>query len=759
MIRKYLKYWPFVFIVLVCLVYFWKVILKGMVPFPGDIMVGAYLPWLESKWGTATGIPFKANSSTPDVYSQFYLWKSLIAESFRNLQWPLWNPYSYSGYPLLANFHSGSLYPGNILMIVLGDINGWSALIIFGVIGSFTSMYLLLRQFKMTTLSALLGGISYAFSGFLISWSQFINAPQAMVWLPLMILCVDKFFENKKFVNLFWLPFLFFLFISAGHFQITVYGSIILVLFVLWKTVLGLNIKKIFIFIPVLLVTIGISAIQIIPTMEMAKNGIRSGDHALEARNYGLSPVRNFINLFAPDFFGNPVKANFWGFFNYHETIFYAGLLTTLAMIWALFLWKKISAVTKFFWVIAVLALLFGFDTPLGRAVYLWKIPGLSTSDAGRVAAVFALGGSIVLAGVMEIIEKSSKKITALMLTFGIVIFGCLFMFADRSQELWGKFATGSLSEEVRRMVALRNLAFPSGLFALVFASIVFLRKKKVLFISSLILILLFDLFRFGWKYTPFVPKLYMYPDTPMTLFLKEKNSEGIFRIDREKAEIMPNATWMAYRLMSPSGYDPMALRKYASEFDNILNHIPNSNPSRYSEIEQYDAEALGKFNVKYLLVVKRDKDRNISGENINSQIDLVKWKKVFESSSSAVLENTEYKERARIVDVEGRDSPGQATIEYYQSNKVVVNFINEGGEKLLLADTYYPGWKATIDGKPTKIGDEIKPFRTVDIRGISKGEVVFEYKPDSFRIGLWISILSVFAWIGLFIYTKLNEK
>ncbi len=759
MIRKLIKYWPFVFIGLVCLVYFWEVFLKGMVPFPGDILVGAYFPWLESKWGTATGVPFKANPSTPDVYSTFYLWKSLAAESIRNLQWPLWNPYSYSGYPLLANFHSGALYLGNLLMVVLGDINGWSALIIFGVVGSFTSMYLMLRQLKMTTLAALLGGFAYAFSGFSISWSQFINAPQAMVWLPLLIMCIDKYFEDNKLKHLFWLPFLFFLFITAGHFQITVYGSAILLLFVLWKAASKKNISKTFIFIPILLITIGFSAMQILPTMEMAKQGIRSNDRVLEDRNYGLSPMRNLINLFAPDFFGNPVKANFWGFFNYHETIFYAGLLTTLVMIWALFLWKKISATTKFFWIIAIVALLFGFDTPFGRAIYLWKVPGLSTSDAGRIASVFVLGSSVVLAGVVDNLEKCSKKAIVSFLVLSAVIFGSLFILADKSQVLWGKFSTGILTEEIKRMVALRNLVFPAGLFALIIGSVVLLRNRRVLFVSSLIAIMILDMFRFGWKYTPFVPKLYVYPDTPMTLFLKEKNSEEIMRIDREKAEIMPNATWMAYRLMSPSGYDPMALRDYVSEFNGILNHKPNSSLSRYSEIEQYDAEALGKFNVKYLLAVKKEKDEGSLEKYINPLIDLKKWKSVFESSSSAVLENTEYKERARIVDANGEEAIGKATIKEYQNERVVIDFSNETGEKLLLSDTYYSGWKATINGRQTKIGNEIKPFRSVDIRGISEGEVLFEYKPDSFRIGLWISILSVITWIGLFVFKKRDEK
>jgi len=178
------------------------------------------------------------------------------------------------------------------------------------------------------------------------------------------------------------------------------------------------------------------------------------------------------------------------------------------------------------------------------------------------------------------------------------------------------------------------------------------------------------------------------------------------------------------------------------------LNGESNPGISRYSELRRYDAEALGKYNVKYLLAVKRDKNGEIPGDNINYKIDEKEWKRVFETDAVAVLLNAKYKERARIVDGEGNEAKGTAKIVSYENDKVVIDFTNTDGEKLLLADTYYPGWKATINVKETKIGSEVRPFRTVDIGGVKSGEVVFEYKPDSFRYGLIISGISVVAWL-----------
>ena len=61
----------------------------------------------------------------------------------------------------------------------------------------------------------------------------------------------------------------------------------------------------------------------------------------------------------------------------------------------------------------------------------------------------------------------------------------------------------------------------------------------------------------------------------------------------------------------------------------------------------------------------------------------------------------------------------------------------------LVLADTYYPGWRSTVDGEPVEILAANHAFRTVQLdRGEHK--VVFEYAPLSFRLGAWITAAAV---------------
>ena len=73
----------------------------------------------------------------------------------------------------------------------------------------------------------------------------------------------------------------------------------------------------------------------------------------------------------------------------------------------------------------------------------------------------------------------------------------------------------------------------------------------------------------------------------------------------------------------------------------------------------------------------------------------------------------------------------------------------------LLLADTFYPGWSAYVDGQPTPI------YRAnIAVRGIQlpKGrhEIRFTYAAPAFVRGLWITLLSLSAllvWLGTAAY------
>ncbi len=54
-----------------------------------------------------------------DGYMQMLPLRVLAARSLRDGHLPVWNPYSFSGFPLLAEAQVAALYPPNLLFVVL----------------------------------------------------------------------------------------------------------------------------------------------------------------------------------------------------------------------------------------------------------------------------------------------------------------------------------------------------------------------------------------------------------------------------------------------------------------------------------------------------------------------------------------------------------------------------------------------------------------------------------------------------------------
>jgi hypothetical protein len=79
------------------------------------------------------------------------------------------------------------------------------------------------------------------------------------------------------------------------------------------------------------------------------------------------------------------------------------------------------------------------------------------------------------------------------------------------------------------------------------------------------------------------------------------------------------------------------------------------------------------------------------------------------------------------------------AAILSYAPERVEVGVRTAGRALLVLSDTAFPGWIATIDGEPAPIYTTNYLFRGV-VAPPGEHTVIFAYKPASWRRGLWLS-------------------
>jgi hypothetical protein len=85
----------------------------------------------------------------------------------------------------------------------------------------------------------------------------------------------------------------------------------------------------------------------------------------------------------------------------------------------------------------------------------------------------------------------------------------------------------------------------------------------------------------------------------------------------------------------------------------------------------------------------------------------------------------------------------GHAEIVHEDQRQLDVNVTATADGFLLLADTFYPGWTATVDGRPVPLYRANIAVRGIDVPGGTHA-VRFTYDPPGFRRGLLISAVSL---------------
>lgn len=757
--------WPIFAILVVVLVFFYPVWLKGLIPLPLDALVGAHIPWTEVRWeGYPTGVPIK-NLEITDSISQFYPWRALVGEFWRARLAPLWNPYMLSGTPLLATLHSAALYPLNILYVFLGDQWAWTGLIILQILLAGLFMYLFLRSLGLWEMASLLGAIAFAFSGYMIAWLEFATGGQAGLWLPLLLLFEYKLINTARVFWLLPITVVFFFIYTAGDFQVPIYISLTYLAFGAFL-VLRKRIYRLFwLVFGGILFGVLVSLPQFLPSLELFASSIRRDDPYIWEYFFGLMHWEKIVNFIWPDFFGNVTTGNYWGKFGFHEYLAFVGVVPLIFAIYGLF--NKKTAVEKFFWVLLGISLLFLFPTPLGFLPYKLGIPGLGTSSASRI--IYLVDFCLVTLsafGFSKWRQKQDLRLLKLVVLFlavtagiGLGLISSIYLIEKLSGMVPLQITT-NLKVSFRNMVPTTMVLI--SVFGLLLANYKIIPRLKVNSVSRyfsillpvfLVLATLAELLRFGWKNTSFSPKQFLYPKTQILEFLQKQ--PGPFRI----AGGIPTNLFMPFKIQSAEGYDPIYFADYARWLSRVNFGHPDSPSRRYGLMHSFSSDLINYANVEYVIDYKKDIYGNLSERgNFAPGIELPRYQPVFSEGRVVVFRNTQNLPRVWLSSTWGKK------IEYEVSDfKESYNSLEFGASAaadgiIFLSQSFVPGWRAFVDEKEVEISRANYVFQSI---AVPKGdhEVEFIYEPQSFKIGAGISLATATFFVVILLYEKFAKR
>jgi hypothetical protein len=708
------------------------------------------------------------------------------------------------GFPLLAAFQSGVFYPPHLLLLVLDFFSAIRVIFVLHFLTAGIGGYYLCRNWNYPPCLSIVGALLFTLGGTVVSLSNLLNHFQTAVWLPWVILSWEKLLSSIS-----WRKFLAFTSISAiqalaGSPELFAMSMSLVLLdgmrFRNHRTEISLR-KVLWIFLAANLLVLALAMVQFLPTLELfLESRRRQSILPQEALHWSLKPL-SLLNLFFLDKEIDLDTSRGMRLFFGRETPFFLSYYLGAISVFGISLWFCFSArrekITLLGFLGASLIVALGIYTPV-YPFLLRYVPFLSSFRFPEkvVFVPYALLLYIALKGLGDLLLQEQKGLKKTFLVLAAVCVAWLgFYILSRfnvnllsrvisaqsgnplSSPIHAKLVAGAMSNLDRQVV-----------LSLGFLLLIVLAKRKAirrpLFGVLIVLAVFVDL---TWAHRSFLFPLrpeFIY-DSPRIIRVSDNDLNRLFyfwsgqnlhpsSVTVPREPTFKEATALSFRALLPNagilyGFD------YMQEID-ALGRQPYSDFLFFANQLDFTSQIklLRTFNVKYLVAFQSlpEKGTRLTGRFPDSfswlyEIEetipraYVVSKSVVENDSKEVLRLLASAEfdptREVVLDSEvpmskARRLKATAKILRYENKLVTMATSADNEGILVLADSYYPGWKAFVDGREEVIRRANLFFRAVPLPA-GNHTVEFRYEPRSFTIGLAISAATL---VALFIVTAL---
>ncbi len=732
----------------------------------GEHITPAALLYAQSPWDhhVPDGVDIPSNAIAFEPLTTFYYWYALTKEAIEGGEWPLWNPQQFCGLPLLANFQSAVFYPPRVLHAFL-ELNLASTLfIMLRVWLCGATAFVAARGMGLGRTASQFASFAWMLSMYNMVWVYW-PVPDTSAWAPIVLLGVERALQGRYRQAFFAVATGGTLILLAGHPETAFTFGIGIGAYFLIRLALERRSGR-RLLVPMLVVggawipALLLCSVQLLPFVEYVLNS-----YTFATRSESTDVVQKLLNravvaLWVPRFFGANVDGNLWGLYSdsaiqvrgesitntNHISYLYVGIVAWVALLGAcsrvrhdrLFRHRAIAVAIP-----GAIGLLLAIEHPVLGFVHGWP---LFSSIVRTYYVNFLLLGLVFLSamGVEALVQERFSRGNVRWMAAGLGILAVVIAIVFVAER------PGMVSEGVTTYVAIQ-IAVAGLLCVLALAVFVIgsMRGYGKTAGAMIVLLLVFDLLFASRDLRPAARTEHILTRTDLFDALHSVEDGG--RTVLLTAHI-PAGVAQMYGVEVTGGYDaitPLRVQEFLHETQGYQGRVErilgathyvfpgppmDPLPARFELVAEADGYAVYRNRLALPRTFLIGEVEVVDGrEGVFARMaeaDFDAGRTVVTAADIAAIQPGEAGELGTAVIVERR----------LNSVRIEVNIARNCA--LVLSDAFYPGWNVYVDGARAELFPADYAFMGV-ILPEGAHEVSFRYEPVSFRVGLWISVVT----------------
>lgn len=713
-----------------------------------------------------------------DVYTLFFT----IEHTARTLaQWhwpPLWDPFASLGRPFAADLVTAVYYPLNWGLRLLPESHSLNLSIVLHHLIAAAGLFALLRWHRLGILPATLGALVFAFGGLMVSFDNMINGLQSGTWVPWFILAFEVWCVRRTATAVAAMAVLLGMSALGAMPELALFADGLAVACAVdrWRSGAGPSLpRSLGALLAANVVALGLYGVQLVPLIEYTGHSSRmAGLSAAGVTWYSLRPL-GLLAFLIPRRYVNAGG-------QFHETAaLWEGTVTE--PLWALTLYlgvivvfvvpalARLSRFQRWWWggiCVAILILALGKYLP----GYVWLVERVAVFRVVRYPEKFQFVAhgllSVGVAVGLESALREPARFRAVALTAALAAGAAVVARWLVAGPAWPA------------LVLAHDLRLLALLFALVAVLAVAARTRPHAAGFAFVLLAAIDLYRVNGRLLPTMPWVTV-QTPPRTLEVMQRGDDPL-RIygnctGRPVVPAFPDSFIQEQNLLMMSDssfylignlYDPAAILLNDHEtLEELIEALPR---------EQV-APVFAMLNVAY---VTSFKDLHYPGlrmvqsphNPLEAYVFAVEPRtpRAFvparlhpvRTQEEAIAHLRQTADPSAEVAVAADSMPpglpasmdGTVRMTAYLAEHIELAAQMRTPGLVVLSDTYFPGWEASVDGRPAPIVRANYFVRGVYL-GSGEHQVVFRYAPRSYRVGAAVSGLTCGALLLAVAWTE----